>query len=104
MGTVYLIHFERPLHHARHYIGWASFVALRIQNHRSGHGARLMAVVTEAGIAWKVVRTWRNRGRRFERYLKNLKDAASLCPVCCINRPSRLKKLRPRKGRYVCPI
>jgi hypothetical protein len=57
-GTVYLIHFQRPYKHARHYCGWVhspTFLEPRLGAHRDGAGARLMAVITAAGIGWELV-------------------------------------------------
>jgi hypothetical protein len=49
--VVYLIHFETPFRHARHYTGWtAGDLDARLAQHRAGAGARLMAVITQAGI------------------------------------------------------
>ena len=80
-GTVYLICFDQPFKHARHYMGWASDVHERIEQHAAGQGARLMEVVTDAGITWRVTITW--QGSRFlERRLKNRKNAPGLCPRC----------------------
>jgi len=81
-GTVYLIHFDAPLAHARHYVGWASNLSGRLAHHRKGSGARLMRAVNEAGITWSVVRTWQEADRNFERKLKNQKNTPRLCPAC----------------------
>jgi predicted GIY-YIG superfamily endonuclease len=81
-GTVYLIHFERRLQHAGHYLGYCDDLGRRMAEHRGGNGARLMEVIAAAGIAWKVVRTWAG-DRAFERSLKRRKDTPRrLCPVC----------------------
>lgn len=81
-GTVYLLHFERPYHHARHYLGFtAEPVEERIRRHQSGHGARLLAVIVKAGISFRLVRTWRG-GRRLERRIKSLGGATRVCPIC----------------------
>ena len=45
-GTVYLIHFETRLKHARHYLGYCDDLGRRMAQHRSGNGARLMEVIT----------------------------------------------------------
>lgn len=81
-GVVYLICFDRPFKHARHYLGFAYNLEARIARHRSGDGARLLRAVTAAGIGWQVVRTWPDTSREFERKLKNQKATARLCPVC----------------------
>lgn len=78
---VYLIHFERPLHHARHYMGWTNNLDARIAEHANGDGAKLMAAIRKAGIGFEVVRTW-DGDRHLERRLKNQKMAPRLCPVC----------------------
>lgn len=80
-GTVYLIHFDRPYRHARHYLGWAANLDARISHHRAGTGARLMAVIAAAGIGFVVARTWEG-DRTFERKLKNRKESPRLCPIC----------------------
>ncbi len=83
---VYLICFDRPFKHARHYIGYCNdgeeALESRIDRHRRGDGSRLLRAVTAAGIGWKVVRTWPDGDRNFERKLKNRKKASELCPVC----------------------
>lgn len=80
---VYLIHFDKPLHHAQHYIGYANeSLEQRIKRHRSGDGSKLMRAVTRAGIPWRVVRTWQDGSRDFERQLKQGKHSSRLCPIC----------------------
>ena len=79
---VYLIHFEKPYKHARHYIGYADNIDARIKHHRHNTGARLLQVVNAAGIKWEVVRVWEGAGRDFERRLKNAKDSDYFCPTC----------------------
>jgi predicted GIY-YIG superfamily endonuclease len=81
MSTIYLLHLDKPLRHARHYVGLADDLAARLERHASGQGARMLAVCVERGISWQLVRTWEG-GRKFERQLKNRKEAPKLCPVC----------------------
>lgn len=80
-GVIYLIHFAQPVHHARHYMGFATDLNTRLNEHRAGRGARLMSVVTELGIGWMVVRTWRG-DRGYERRLKKEHHGPRLCPIC----------------------
>jgi predicted GIY-YIG superfamily endonuclease len=68
--TVYLIHFDRPYCHARHYLGFADNLAARLNEHSRGDGARLMEVIALAGIGWQVARTW-SGDRKLEHRLKN---------------------------------
>lgn len=82
---VYLIHFDKPLAHARHYIGYVTTMGnleKRMEYHRTGNGSRLMWAVTLAGIEWRVVRVWENGTQGDERRLKRGKNGPKLCPVC----------------------
>ena len=79
---IYLIHFDRPLHHARHYLGYCAegTLEVRLIRHRAGRGARLLAVLRERNIGWRVVRVLEG-DRRLERSLKGT-SSVRLCPVC----------------------
>lgn len=79
--TVYIIHFDRPFWHARHYIGSTVNLDRRLAQHRNGTGAKLLRALNRRGISWQVVRTW-SGGRTLERILKNRKKSRDLCPVC----------------------
>jgi len=81
MSTVYLIHFDCPYKHARHYLGYTGDLEARLKAHASGNGSRLMEVITEAGITWRLARTWAG-GRDIERRLKRQKNSPRLCPIC----------------------
>ncbi|WP_280410095.1 hypothetical protein [Nocardia brasiliensis] len=81
---MYLLHFERPYRHAKHYTGWTTDLDARLADHRAGRGARLLAVIEKAGIGWSLARTWDgNRGR--ERQLKRAGGASRRCPMCGVN-------------------
>jgi predicted GIY-YIG superfamily endonuclease len=86
MGDVYLIHFHSPIspkHTCQHYIGYAdNGVGRRLDEHAAGRGARLTEVAKERGIGFRVVRTWENVDRNFERQLKRRKMANRYCPIC----------------------
>lgn len=82
---VYLIHFDKPFKHAKHYIGFCDGednLEKRMEYHKKGRGARLMDAITKAGIGFQVARTWLTGDRTFERRLKNGKNAPKLCPIC----------------------
>ena len=80
-GTVYLLHFDRPFGHARHYLGWASNLEGRLWHHEHGDGANLLKHVKRAGITWTLARTWEG-DRHLERRLKNRGGHSRLCPLC----------------------
>lgn len=97
--VVYLLHFTtklgnpaNPRGQAQHYIGQASDLAARLERHRLGNGAAIMAACARKGISWLCVRTW-NDGTS-ERALKNLHNAPRLCPVC--NGLVTIETARPR--------
>lgn len=82
MMCVYLLHFDKPYKHARHYLGFAEHLDARLEHHRNGTGARLMQVIKDNGITWQLARTWQGKDRNFERMLKNRKYTPRLCPIC----------------------
>lgn len=83
-NMIYLIHFERKLKHAQHYLGFCEDGNLekRIERHRKGSGAKILRACVENGIEFKVVRVWEDGDRNFERMLKNKKNSRLLCPIC----------------------
>jgi hypothetical protein len=81
IGTVYLLHSDRPYRHARHYLGWAADLDSRLTEHAAGNGARPPAAVRTAGIGWTLARTWTGTHAR-ERQLKRQGGASRRCPLC----------------------
>jgi predicted GIY-YIG superfamily endonuclease len=83
MGTVYVLHFLRPYKHARHYVGWTGLpLAERLQRHANGNGARLIQVIQDAGISWKLARTYEDVDQGFEKRMKKRGGASRYCPIC----------------------
>lgn len=82
MNGVYLLHFNQPYQHARHYLGYADDITRRLKDHRKGTGARLTQVLKANRISFRLAATWPGADRHFERRLKNRKNAAKLCPIC----------------------
>lgn len=80
--AVYLLHFDEPYKHARHYLGYADEVDLRLNAHRQNKGARLLQVVNGAGISWRLARTWPDGDRDLEKKLKRCKHGPRFCPIC----------------------
>lgn len=80
---VYLIHFDKPYKHAKHYLGFceAGGLEARLKRHRSGDGSKLLSVIQKAGITWKVVRVWEDGDKALERRLKN-NPGTRYCPIC----------------------
>jgi predicted GIY-YIG superfamily endonuclease len=81
-GIVYLLHFERPYKHARHYLGWTRDLESRLADHRAGSGANLLGVLKREGIGFRLARTWSPATRRRERQIKNQGGLSRSCPAC----------------------
>jgi predicted GIY-YIG superfamily endonuclease len=80
-AVIYLLHFDKPFKHARHYCGWTQNLDARLKSHQAGAGARLLQVITQAGISWTLARTWPGDRNR-ERQLKRQGGASRRCPIC----------------------
>ena len=83
----YLLHFYEPYKHARHYLGMTGALDFRLARHQAGTGARLMEVITQAGITFEVARLWQCEdyasARALERKLKNVHGhGPALCAIC----------------------
>jgi hypothetical protein len=86
-ALTYLIHLDQalgsthPRGRAQHYLGTTQNLDRRLETHRAGLGARILAAANERGITYDVVRTW-DGGRETERRLKARHAAPRLCPTC----------------------
>jgi predicted GIY-YIG superfamily endonuclease len=85
--VVYLVHLDQrlgsdhPNGSAGHYLGTTINLDRRLETHREGRGARILAAANQRGIAYDVVRTWPG-GRDEERRLKRQHNAPKMCPRC----------------------
>lgn len=86
MPELYLLCFDRPYKHARHYLGFSYTTARRrLGRHLMGRGSRLLKYVIEAGINFRIVRTWQGKAedlRKLERSYKVSGHLKALCPRC----------------------
>jgi hypothetical protein len=110
--TVYLLHFDRPYVPypgappgacAGHYTGSVRGagereLSRRLAEHGTERGAKLMLAVANAGIGWRVARTWPGGWAR-ERQLKAQGGAARRCPECGVapRSGSVVPELQPRE-------
>jgi len=99
VGTAYLLHFDQRYEHAGHYTGWATDLDRRLPEHQAGRGARLLEVITQAGIGFRLARTWPGGTRARERQLKNSGGASRYCPICQDDRKARGLPRRPTPAR-----
>src|SRR5215469_3003603 len=106
LGTVYLLHFDQlympypdapAICCAGHYTGFAPGgprgLRRRLAKHGTAEGARLMLVITRAGIGWQLARVWWPGTRDLERRLKVQGGASRRCPLCgVVPRPGPLTR------------
>lgn len=97
---VYLIHFDRPLSHARHYLGVCRSIHRRLDRHARGHGSRIMRALTAEAIGWRLARLWvispdeaEDRqditlAHEVERHLKSAHQHSRVCPICSPDKPT----------------
>ena len=78
----YLLHFERKIHGAQHYLGWSVHITRRLRQHLKGDGARLVRQALRAGVGVELVRVWATDDRTQERALKKTRTPKSYCPKC----------------------
>lgn len=95
-GTLYLIHFAKPVcdhRDAQHYLGFVKFgrtVDERFAEHCAGTGSKICRAAAQRGIKMEVV--WTTPGTRTdERRLKNRNNHKAKCPKC---RPKWLARRR----------
>jgi hypothetical protein len=90
--TVYLLHADRPYIPVgcearpwcwlQHYAGWCPDLAERMRKHRAGYGSNVCRVWKDAGITFRLARTWPG-GRGRERTLKGKgQHFPRKCPLC----------------------
>ena len=103
MGVVYLLHFERSYHHARHYLGYTDDLDGRLAAHRAGRGSPpLVAAAVREGIDFVLAATWpgdRHHERRLHHYHNSPRQ---LCPICRADPgtdPHALKRIDLTAGR-----
>ena len=85
---LYLLHFNEPLSHAKHYLGSCEDVSDRVDRHHRGAGAKITRAVREKGIGWTIAAVFAIREgcsktrREIERHAKQRKNSCSYCPIC----------------------
>lgn len=93
---VYLLHFDRKMEHAQHYIGFTDTpLKRRLREHKGTKGSKIMQAFIKSGRTYVVAQVWRTGDRTFERELKNRKKARKFCPVCRKQRGFKPTRLIP---------
>lgn len=80
----YLLHFDPPYKHARHYLGWADDIERRVREHLSAgsKASPLVRAALAAGCKVRLARVWAAYSRDWERSTKNGRNVPRLCPEC----------------------
>ena len=84
---VYVIHFNKPYKHAKHYTGIAKNVPKRMKEHKGGYGARLLRVLKDnnIGFRWNIIVEYPtfSEAKQHEKKLKTkIKKPQRYCPIC----------------------
>lgn len=97
--TVYVLHLNTPLKHAKHYVGFVvngHTLKARIEHHRNGTAnCRFTQVLHNLGITFVLARVFRGKkfDRSFERKLKKTHKVTYYCPICAgVERPYHPKE------------
>ena len=83
--VLYLLHFERKIAHAQHYLGCCREDRLetRLTEHARGHGAKLVAHAVRTENPIYLARVFPELGFESEKAVKRNSHFKNLCPVCC---------------------
>ncbi|MGH3180604.1 MAG: hypothetical protein ACRDOE_01640 [Streptosporangiaceae bacterium] len=79
-GTVYTLHLDPPLGHAKHYTGFGKNLEARLAAHERGAGARLTQVQLERGGAWRLASA--EPGTRDRETQLKERGATRRCEIC----------------------
>ena len=86
MIGVYVIHFEKPMFHASHYIGSSVNIPARLAVHHAGNGSPMLRAATERGIKWSLSHVMfcdnEHQARNLEKKIKRHKHNRDYCPLC----------------------
>jgi hypothetical protein len=86
-GNVYLIHLTKPLERKNalvcHYIGYTEDLNRRLWQHlKCQNGSPLIHAALQRGSGLIVSCVWTGVNQRWERFLKDRKNAKRFCPIC----------------------
>jgi predicted GIY-YIG superfamily endonuclease len=105
MATLYLLHLDRKFHgRAGHYVGYtARLLELRLRDHGTRRGARLLHLARQEGIGFRVALTEEhpdaNAARQRERRLKREGHLDRHCGVCRGTLETATKAEEGKEGR-----
>jgi len=89
---VYLLHFDRPFGHARHYLGTrvdADAVARLNQGVYTIQTPALLVAASMAGVSFTVARVWHDGDEQRARSLRACGGRSRFCPICRVSAAER---------------
>lgn len=97
--VIYLLHFEQPIGHCRHYIGRSTLgnIEARLARHSAGHAARLTSIAAAKGIGFVLGNLWITPDREAERTFKTRWPSKKLCTTCTGRFPAEANHLIGRR-------
>lgn len=86
-GWLYVLHFDQPRHHARHYLGSSAHLMQRLAQHANGQGSKLTKALWLDCQGWQLAALFIPKDptesiRDLERRAKTRKNTAAYCPFC----------------------
>jgi len=96
---LYLLHFEPPCKHARHYLGYARCINKRVSRHIAGNGSGLVRAAVQAGCSVTVVRTFDGGGNAESDLKRSYRSQTRLCPAC---NPNATRLAKVYRSKCVC--
>lgn len=83
---LYLLHFDPPYRHARHYLGYADAIPRRVHEHFDvpSKASPLVRAALAAGCRVQLSAVWLGLGRTDERRRKRGGGHARHCPTCAL--------------------
>jgi predicted GIY-YIG superfamily endonuclease len=79
---LYLLHFDPPYRHARHYLGYTEDLVTRFALHLKGRGSPLVKAAVQNKSRITLVRIWAGDGNAEQEIKRVVGSRGRLCPVC----------------------
>lgn len=96
MPDLFLLHFDPPYHHARHYLGYAKGIgrgrhyAEQIARNVKIGPHELVMAVQQAGCVISVADVWVGESRPLQRKMRACGSLSRFCPICRENGTAHL--------------
>lgn len=92
--AIFLLHFTKPYHHCRHYLGCSKMDYNQWIISQVSAGGGVLPAAYEAGVGLELAYEWPDGDMRLMRMIKRQNNAARYCPIC-------KEEKRKRKGELI---